>query len=255
MRRLTLVRLTSIMLASAVSIAAMLIGSAPAGAVANGENAAPGQFPFAAKLTMTDIPQPDGTTYHSACSAGLISSEWIVTAGHCFHDVNHNPVSGPPEYPTTATIGVANLSDPDAITVGVVDVRQSPVNDIALAKLAKPVEDVRVLAIPYRAPAVGQTLTLVGWGATDSTNPTPSTQLRYGTVVVSSATDVNLMVHGVWPRPDTSACSYDSGAPYFAEGTLVSVESTGPDCPHADDETTGRVDVIAGWIEQQLSAG
>jgi len=47
------------------------------------------------KLTMTHIPRPDGTFYDSACSAALISPSWIITAGHCFHDVNRNPVSGP----------------------------------------------------------------------------------------------------------------------------------------------------------------
>jgi hypothetical protein len=29
---------------------------------------------------------------------------------------------------------------------------------------------------------------------------------------------------------------------------LVSVESSGPDCPHSGNETTSRVDVVSGWI-------
>ena len=91
----------------AVAIAAVLtaavLGATPASAVADGTLASPGQYPFAVKLTMTHIPRPDGTFYDSACSAGLISPTWIITAGHCFHDVNHVPVSGPVPYPTTAT--------------------------------------------------------------------------------------------------------------------------------------------------------
>ena len=75
-----------------------MIGANPAAAVADGTPAVPGQYPFAVKLTMTHIPRPDGTYYDSACSAALISPTWIITAGHCFHDVNRIPVSGP--FPT-----------------------------------------------------------------------------------------------------------------------------------------------------------
>jgi len=62
-----------------------------------------------------------------------------------------------------------------------------------------------------------------------------------------SSTTVNVVSYA--PAADTSACLYDSGAPYFstapgAAPTLVSIESTGPDCPH----TTARVDTIAKWI-------
>jgi hypothetical protein len=69
-----------------------------------------------------------------------------------------------------------------------------------------------------------------------------------------------LGVHGVYPSPDTSACLYDSGAPYFVPvgskaGVLMSVESSGPDCPHDQLETTSRVDVIFQWIYQQILTG
>jgi hypothetical protein len=78
-----------------VLLAVAVPGMAPAGAVAHGTAAAPGQFAFAVKLTMTGIPRTDGTTYDSACSAALISRTWIMTAGHCFHDAAGRRVSGP----------------------------------------------------------------------------------------------------------------------------------------------------------------
>ncbi|WP_020669312.1 S1 family peptidase [Amycolatopsis nigrescens] len=227
-------------------------GAAPANAVANGKDASTGMFPFAVKLTMTDIPKPDGSTYDSACSAGLISPQWIATAGHCFHDVNGKPVSGPVPYDTTATVGKANTDDESGTVVDVVEVRQSGVNDVALAKLAEPVHGVTTLDVATSAPEKDDALTLAGWGATEETNPVPSTQLRYGKVAVGSVAESTAGVHGVWPSADTSACTYDSGAPYFAGNTLVSVESDGPGCPHDGEETTARVDILADWIHQQI---
>jgi hypothetical protein len=68
-----------------------------------------------------------------------------------------------------------------------------------------------------------------------------------------SVTASTVWLHGYAPYPDTGACLYDSGAPYFLERpnrapVLVSVESFGPDCPHDQEETTYRVDNIANWI-------
>jgi secreted trypsin-like serine protease len=234
--------------------AAILIGAAgPAFAVADGIPATPGQYPFAVKLTMTNIPRPDGSHYDSACSAALISPQWIITAGHCFHDVNRNPVSGPVPYPTTATIGVVDLADPNAVVVNVVWEQQSPSNDIAVAELDRPVYDVPTLALSTSAPKRGEILRLAGWGADNSVDPVPGTHLMTGQVQVSSVTSTTVGVHGYAPSPYTSACLYDSGAPYFLERpnlapVLVSVESSGPDCPHDQVETTSRVDKIAGWI-------
>ena len=62
-----------------------------------------------------------------------------------------------------------------------------------------------------------------------------------------------VLVRGYSPAADTSACLYDSGAPYFtsppdAVPRLTSVESTGPNRPHTLSETTARVDVVVPWI-------
>jgi secreted trypsin-like serine protease len=236
--------------------AALLIGVAgPALAVADGTPAQPGQYRFAVKLTMTNIPRPDGTHYDSACSAALIRPQWIITAGHCFHDVNRNPVSGPAPYQTTATIGVVDLGDPQAIVVNVVWVQQSPSTDIAVAELDRPVYGVPTLDLSTGTPKQDEILRIAGWGADNSVDPVPGTHLITGQVQVSSVTGSTVGVHGYAPSPDTSACLYDSGAPYFLERprkapVLVSVESFGPDCPHDQEETTSRVDNIANWIRR-----
>src|SRR4051794_39496765 len=241
-----------------VAASTLMSGSGSAGAIAKGADAGQGQFPSSVKLTMTGIPRTDGTTYDSSCSAGLVNPRYIVTAGHCFHDAARNPVSGPPQYKSTkATIGVVDLNIGGGTTVDVVDVRQSPKNDIAVARLSKPVTAGKYLHIGQAKPTVGQQLVIAGWGDTDA-NGTPSPKLQWAKVEVSAVQATELEVHGVWPETDTSACPHDSGAPYFSlpetgDATLVAVEHDGPDCPHVAPEITERVDVDADWINRQIA--
>jgi secreted trypsin-like serine protease len=239
-------------LLTAVVVAMLGTGMAPAAAVAHGTPAGAGQYPFAVRLTMSGIPRPDGSSYASACSAALISSTWLVTAGHCFHDAARVRVSGPAPYPTTATLNTVDLSRSAGESRAVVEVRQSPSADVALARLDRPVTDVRPLALAASAPSAGQLLTIAGWGATSSTGP-PSTRLATGVVRITAVAATTVLVTGYAPFRDTSACPYDSGAPYLrgAAGQapqLVSVESTGPNCPHAQYETTARTDPLVPWI-------
>jgi V8-like Glu-specific endopeptidase len=247
--------------AVAVLGAVLTVGTvalSPAVAVANGTAAAPGQFAYAVQLRLDDIRRADGTTYDSACSGVLVSQNWIMTAGHCFHDGNRNRVGGAPRYATTARLGTVNTTAPTAgVTRSVVWVEQSAVNDIALARLSAPVTGITPPALSTRAPAPGQLLTFAGWGATTSAGP-PSQQLYWGQVKVSAVRTTTALVTGYRPSSNTSACPYDSGAPYVATSaggapTLVSVESTGPACPHRLQETTSRVDVVAAWVRKVVT--
>src|SRR5664279_4572617 len=246
--------LTRVALAIAAVLAAAVLAATPAAAVADGTLVSPGQYPFAVRLTMTHIPRPNGTFYNSACSAALISPTWIITAGHCFHDINRVRVSGPVPYATTATLNTVDVSQTPGEVRDVISVQQSSKTDIALAQLSAPVTDVTPLGLSDTRPARGDVLTLAGWGATSSINPTPGTQLFTGQVKIQTVTPATVTVVGYRPAADTSACLYDSGAPYFTTthhrgaSRLVSVETNGPDCPHTDAETTARVDAVATWI-------
>src|SRR5262245_40426152 len=238
-----------------VTSASLLWSAGPANAIANGTPVPDGQYSFSTKLTMTGIPNPDGTTRDSACSAALIAPQWIVTAGHCFHDVNGNRVSGPTPYATTATVGRTDLSSSGGHVVDVVEVQQAPRGDVALGRLASPITDVAPLPLATAAPKAGAILRITGWGATTSVNPVPVTHLMTGQVRAKRVTGSSVLVVGFAPAPDTSACVWDSGAPYFSESAnggvaLVSIESDGPACPHSQEETTSRVDRIADWIQQ-----
>jgi hypothetical protein len=230
-----------------------------ANAIADGSDVPDGRYPFSAALSMPLITRPDGSTYSSACSGALIAPRWVITAGHCLHDGARNRISGPPRYEVRVTVGQATLSGTTGQTREVVEVRQSPTNDVALIRLDHPVFGIVPVVASRRAPRAGEVLRLTGWGSADAEadlSHRPD-RLQTGLVRVSSFSDVEVLVHGLAPHPTTSACPYDSGAPYFRSAggltVLVATEVGGPDCPHDEDETTARIDTIATWIATQLS--
>ena len=259
MKRFKIVSSIVTVLANVLLIGALNAG--PASAVANGVAATPGQYAFAVKLVMTNIPQSGGGTYNSGCSGSLISPTWVITAGHCFHDINRNPVSGPVPYTTTATFNTVttNPNKSTAVTFSIDTVQQSPNADIALAHLSganATNNTVAPLHLSTIQPTKGTIVTMAGWGATSSVNPAPSNQLYWGQMKINSVYSTTIGVVGYYPSTSTSACLYDSGAPYFTTGTkplLVSTESNGPNCPHSRTETTARVDNQVNWIKSWVT--
>src|SRR5581483_2522364 len=102
-------------------------------------------------------------------------------------------------YPTTAILNKADLSSSAGEVRSVTIVRQATNADVALAQLSSPVTDVTPLPVSTAQPATGQILTIAGWGATSSTNPTPSTRLTLGEVKVKTVKPATLGVVGYYP--------------------------------------------------------
>ncbi|MGH3716034.1 MAG: S1 family peptidase [Micromonosporaceae bacterium] len=255
-----LVRATTALSALAAAlVAATLLYASPAYAIANGEDVADGQYTFSAALSMPKITRPDGSTYASACSGALIAPQWIVSAGHCFHDGARNRISGSPRYQITVTVGQATLSGTTGQRADVVWIEQSPDTDLAVAKLATPVTGIAPLALADSAPAKGAVVRLVGWGSRDGVADLTHRpdRMQTGQFTVVRVARHELYLTGYLPYENTSACPYDSGAPYFVESAdgprLVATEITGPTCPHSRNEKTARIDAIATWIRGHIS--
>jgi hypothetical protein len=132
-------------------------------------------------------------------------------------------------------------------------VRQSTSADVALAKIDTPVTDVPLLPVSRTAPAVGSTVRLAGYGATNGDESKTATRLQTGEFRVASISNAFLGMTGQAPQRNTSACPHDSGGPYFmqkdgGDPVLVAVVGRGPVCPHSAVDLGGRVDNIADWI-------
>lgn len=237
-------------------------GSSPAPVTSPATQPAPatsGVLPFNAKLTSQDIPVAGGGVRSGGCSGGLIAPDWVVTAGHCFHDVEGNRVGGQPRYRMTVTIGKNRDSDPGGHTAEVTDVRQSPLNDLAVVKLSRPVTDVVPLSVDGGKARLGMRIEFAGWGSHSATVIAPSDHLKRGAFTVSKIDDYVLGAVPVVARTvENSPCPDDSGSPWFVttdqvHATLYAVEDSGPDCPQPGTEVLARVDVVANWIRQQIA--
>jgi secreted trypsin-like serine protease len=236
-------------------------GAGPAEAIANGQDAPTGAYPFAVRLTMTGLPAADGGTRDSSCSGALIAARWVITAGHCFHDRDGRRLNRPVARRTTATIGRTKVAGPGGHVLDVVAVVQSATADVALAELASAVTDVTPLRISAEPPTAGEVVRLAGFGLTSDDDPNSlAARLQTGQFTVDHVGRSLLETSGRRPHPDTSPCLHDSGGPYFREPAgrpplLVAVVSSGPSCPHADDDLSARVDNISGWISGTVATG
>lgn len=204
------------------------------------------------------------------CSATLIESDWAVTAAHCTNGLSDLADHGLDRIylvfgtDVTSANGLFEATPVDQFTVHP-DYRDGRSDhDIALVRLANPVQTVRPVPLNSDAPDKswqGTDITYVGWGLAGDNAPSSSGVKRSVDVPFLSATDQHIFTYAEDGR---NACFGDSGGAALAEFDeelrLVGATSFVTDLNGGEPSCEGgaaaaaatRIDSHLDWIEDTL---
>ncbi|GAA2546402.1 hypothetical protein GCM10010435_14560 [Winogradskya consettensis] len=238
-------------LAGAVLIAASTVAAAatPAFAVAGGEAAATGAYPFVVKLDVGDGIQ--------TCSGALIAPEWAITATECLGTGSTPVATGRPTVPITAMLGRTELAGSGGQVRSVVRVVPHASRGVALVRFASPVTGITPVALATAQPATDATVRVAGYGRTTTAWIPGALQSAQFTVATTSATGFTVT------SAAAAACRGDAGAPAFTESAdgvrLAGVSTTSGQSGCFGETATGntaeelRVDDLATWVQQSVA--
>ncbi|WP_433788746.1 ricin-type beta-trefoil lectin domain protein [Actinoplanes sp. CA-252034] len=233
-------------------LTAGLFASAPAGAV-GGDVPSGAAYGFLAKVT---VGEPG---VGQSCTGALVGARWVVTAKSCF---GASVVAGPPAVKTKVTVGRLDLSDASAgYVVPALKVLPHPDRDVALVQLAATVTGVRPIPVSAQAPAVGEVVSVLGFGRTAGDWVPSSPRMASFTV---SAVDGALTAVAGTTDTQVGPCRGDAGGPGVrtVNGALELAAIThsggqggclGAPADAARGGTQTRLDDIAGWVRQNTA--
>lgn len=235
-------------------------------AVAPPAHAAQGVVPSGAvagatvKIEMAGNPDAaPGETRERACSGALVAASWVLTAASCFADAGGKVSFDAPPWPTTATVGRPDLTATSGKVATVDRLVPHPVRDVVMVRLASKVTTAPVV-VATTPPAVGDTLTVAGFGRTaDAVVPDTVHAAAYTVEALGDG------VVDIAPAQDDAAiCKGDAGGPALrATDTggveLVAIHHTAYQggCLGAAgtrrDATETRVDDLGRWIAAAMA--
>ncbi|CAL8117606.1 unnamed protein product [Orchesella dallaii] len=220
----------------------------PAHKIVGGEIASIKDYPWTVGLTRGGRPY---------CGGSLINNYYVATASHCVDGQTASRISvvvGEQDYNSASDgarpvrIAVSQIIMHERYNNKNID------NDIALLRLAKPVQ-LGGTNIPVCLPAsnqndfTGETATVAGWGATSQGGSTSSNLRRVMVPILSNTVcnggksrysgkiTQNMMCAGLFETGGKDSCQGDSGGPLIIENggrrTLVGIVSWGYGCAQA----------------------
>ncbi|MEJ3745833.1 trypsin-like serine protease [Actinomycetes bacterium KLBMP 9797] len=215
---------------AAALVAGLAVAAIPAGGpaygIANGAPVAQGTDGFVAHLRIGEVRACSGALVHPRSGfldppSATPEQRWVLTAASCFAKDGQPTRFGPPPWPTTVTIGRANLLATDVGTaIQATDVIPHPDRDVALVRLASPVSGVTPAKLPADPLPVGGEVRVAGYGRTAT--EWVSDRLDSGAFTVQAVGEASYDI-----TSSASACDGDAGAPMFRAGAGTSAELHG----------------------------
>ncbi|MEU9077016.1 trypsin-like serine protease [Kitasatospora sp. NPDC048538] len=219
----------------------------------NGPAAAAPSSDFPTVGTVT-VGQPGHSADARSCTATLVDRYWALTAAGCFAGDPGVLTSGAPAVSSSVTIG--------GKSVAISQLVPRTDRDLVMARLATPVTGIAPTVIATSAPVAGESLRVPGYGRT-ATDWLPTTvHTTTHTIGAVAATSVDSA-----PVAGAAAiCSGDAGAPLLRDRNgvteIAGVASRSwqggclgaPATETRTGATSTRVDDVAGWIQQTVSA-
>jgi hypothetical protein len=175
--------------------------------------------------TVVKIRLLDEEDNQTICSGVRLNGTTVLTAAHC---LNEFVFSVSVELPSGERIAPSKIElHPEAANLGSLFI-----NDVALLTISPPEGEIPPPTVPIADSATtGDTLTILGYGATNGANPMGSGVLRVGEMQISEVTKDSIF-SDYTPPVLSNTCFGDSGGPAFIEDgsgglSLAGITSTG----------------------------